>query len=250
MKVSFSNLAWEPADDDRVADVLRANGVSTIDIAPGRYRGRPAGDIRRAWADRGFTIGALQSVCFGRPELSVFDTPDAMLEHLGSVATLATQLGASTLVFGSPANRRRGARSAADVWGPAVTFLRRAGAILADRGLMLTVEAAPTRYGGDFCVTTAEAAAWVREVDHPAVRLQLDTGILSIDGTAELHAPLVGHIHVSEPGLGELRADQGFAARLRARFPTFGVTVEMVPGPDAVAAVARSAAIAVAAYGA
>lgn len=250
MKVSFSNLAWEPADDDRVADVLRAHHLSTVDIAPGRYRGRSAADIRSAWADRGFTIGALQSVCFGRPELSVFDTPDALLTHLASVATLATQLGASTLVFGSPANRRRGARSAAGVWGPAVTFLRRAGAIVADHGCLLTVEAAPVRYGGDFCVTTAEAASWVRDADHPAVRLQLDTGILAIDGSQELHAPLVGHIHVSEPGLGELRPDPDTAARVRARFPTFGVTVEMLPGPDPVAAVARSAAIAVASYGA
>lgn len=249
MKVSFSNLAWEPPDDDRVAEVLRAHPISSIDIAPGRYRGSPAADVRRAWADRGFTIGALQSLCFGRPELSVFDTPDALLAHLASVATMAVELGASTLVFGSPANRRRGARSVTEVWGPAVAFLRRAGALVADHGCLLTVEAAPLRYGGDFCVTTEEAAAWVREADHPAVRLQLDTGILAIDGSNELHADLVGHIHVSEPGLGELQPAPAIAARVRATFPTFGVTVEMLPGPDPVAAVARSAAIAVAAYG-
>lgn len=249
MKVSFSNLAWEPADDDRVAEVLRTHHISRIDIAPGRYRGSPAADIRLAWADRGFTIGALQSLCFGRPELSVFDTPDALLAHLASVASLAVELGASTLVFGSPANRRRGARSVAEVWRSAVTFLQRAGAVVADHGCVLTVEAAPVRYGGDFCVTTNEAAAWVREADHPAVRLQLDTGILAIDGTDDLHAPLVGHIHISEPGLGELQPAPAIAARVRAAFPTFAVAVEMLPGPDPVAAVARSAAIAVAAYG-
>ena len=249
MKVSFSNLAWEPDEDDRVAEVLHSHHISSIELAPGRYRDRPPADVRRAWSDRGFTIGALQSLCFGHPELSVFDTPDATLDHLATVATLATQLGASTLVFGSPANRRRGTRSVAEVWGPAVTFLQRAGAIVADHGCVLTVEAAPVRYGGDFCVTTDEAAAWVREADHPAVRLQLDTGILAIDGTDDLHAALVGHIHISEPGLGELRPDPDTAARVRARFPTFGVTVEMLRGPDPVAAVARSAAIAVAAYG-
>lgn len=37
MKLSISNIAWNVADDDKVAELLVSLNVSYIDTAPGKY---------------------------------------------------------------------------------------------------------------------------------------------------------------------------------------------------------------------
>ncbi|UUZ52764.1 hypothetical protein LP419_26580 [Massilia sp. H-1] len=52
MRLSISNIAWELADDEAVAALLRARSIDAIDIAPGKYFPDPAAatdaDIARA----------------------------------------------------------------------------------------------------------------------------------------------------------------------------------------------------------
>ncbi len=270
MKIGISNLAWSAGDDARVAPILAAAGVATVDLALGKYQMRdgwpdpPAVDhLRRWWADFGITIGGLQSLFFGRPDLNIFGAPDIrrhLLVRFAEVCQIGERLGGSKLVFGSPANRRRGTMAEAEAWALAVDFLRAAGEIAAAHNAFLCVEAAPVAYGGDFAVTTDEAAAWVEAAAHPAVRLQLDTGIAALHGEdfaalVARYASITGHIHVSEPGLlplGDGTTDHtACAAALRAHWPGRGVSIEMLaaPGADAFPAVQRALRCAVQTYG-
>lgn len=260
MKIGISNLAWPAGDDARVAPILATAGVATIDIAPGKYaawEGWPEAHavdhLRRWWADFGISIGGVQSLFFGQPQLNVCGSARIrhdMLVRFAEVCQLCERLGGSKLVFGSPANRRRGMLAEAEAWATAIEFLREAGDVAADHNAVVCVEAAPVVYGGDFAVTTAEAAAWVEAAAHPAVRLQLDTGIATLlaedfPALVARYAPLVGHIHVSEPALaplGEGTTDHAAcAAALRAHLPGAGVTIEMLARPwvDATHSVAR-----------
>ena len=132
MKVGISNLAWATGGDAEIALVLLAAGVRSIDVAPGKYAaeaGWPASAprVRRWWADRGITIGALQSLFHGHPALDVFASPAPMLAHLAGVLDLAGELGATKLVFGAPANRRPGSRPPTEAWAMAMEFLGAAG---------------------------------------------------------------------------------------------------------------------------
>lgn len=270
MRLGISNLAWPAGDDAKVAPILAAAGIATVDLALGKYQLREGwaepqavDHLRRWWADFGITIGGLQSLFFDRPDLNVFGAPDVRREflvRLAEVCQVGERLGGSKLVFGSPANRRRGSLAPGEAWDVALDFLHGAGEIAAAHGAALCVEAAPRAYGGDFAVTTDEAAAWVEAVAHPAVRLQLDTGIamLNADDFSALvarYARIAGHIHLSEPGLvplGEGPTDHvACAAALRAHLPGRGVTIEMLgaPGEDAIPAVRRALACAVHAYG-
>lgn len=270
MKLGISNLAWSAGDDARVAPILAAAGVANVDLALGRYQigaGWPdpqaVDHLRRWWADFGITIGGLQSLFFGRPDLNIFGAPDIrtdLLVRFAEVCQIGERLGGSKLVFGSPASRRRGAMADAEAWTLAIDFLRAAGEIAATHNTVVCVEAAPVVYGGDFAVTTDEAAAWVEAAAHPAVRLQLDTGIAALGGEnfARLvarYAPIVGHVHLSEPGLvplGEGPTDHtACAAALRAHRPDRRVTIEMLAstGEDAIPALRRALACAAHAYG-
>jgi sugar phosphate isomerase/epimerase len=89
--------------------------------------------------------------------------------------------------------------------------------------------------------TSAETADVVQQVAHPAIRMQFDTGSLTINGEAPAtvaheYAALIGHVHASEPDLrplGECGTDHDkLAAALRQYLPHHLVSIEMLATKD------------------
>lgn len=246
MRLAISNIAWNTEDDPAVADLLNANAVDAIDIAPGKYFpdfdstdiGRISA-VRDRWAARGIEITGMQSLLFGTAGLNVFGDADSqkrLLAHLTKVAAIAQILGATRLVFGSPKNRDRSGLDDETAAASATEFFRRAGDIMAKHGAILCLEPNPPRYGANFMTTTGETAAIVHRISHDAIRLQFDTGALTINGEdsgallAE-HAPIIGHIHASEPDLvtlGDGSTDHaGIAPHVRRHLADRIVCIEM-----------------------
>ena len=36
-EISISNIAWDPIEDDFIYKILLAEGITSIDVAPGKY---------------------------------------------------------------------------------------------------------------------------------------------------------------------------------------------------------------------
>jgi D-psicose/D-tagatose/L-ribulose 3-epimerase len=265
-RLAVSNIAWEPSEDAAVGDVLRREGVAGAEIAPTKWREKPfeasAADVaayRRSWEDRGLHVVSLQALLFGRPDLQLFASAESralLRDYLLGVIDFAAAVGAHALVFGSPKNRVRGALPMSDATAIAAEFLRHLGAHCAERGAALCVEANPVEYGCDFVTTTAEAVALCRSVNHPAVRVNVDLGgiTLSRENAATAIASardVIGHYHASEPNLSEIGAASPHAEAGRALggidYANW-VSIEMRAGGDHVAAVARAIAKVKASY--
>lgn len=229
LRLAVSNIAWDPSEDDLVGDVLRAEGVSAIEIAPTKWRTSPldasAAEIaalRYAWAERGLRIVAMQSLLFGHPELQLFgDTAAAMQDYLRRMIAFGAEVGAHALVFGSPKNRRRGSLPIDDAMHRAADFFRPLGDFAAQHGVQLCIEANPAAYGCDFITTTAEAAALCRAIDSPGIAVNGDLGGMTISqeplsSTIADAADVFGHFHASEPDLALLGAGADHAAAAAA----------------------------------
>jgi D-psicose/D-tagatose/L-ribulose 3-epimerase len=247
MRLAISNIAWDTSEDEDIAKLLNRYGVDAIDVAPGKYFPEPAKateeDIVRVkhwWSERGIEITGMQALLFGTTGLNVFGPPeaqDAMLQHLSSVCRIGASLGAKRLVFGSPKNRDRTGLSDQEAMDVAVPFFRRFGNIAQNYGVVVCLEPNPTCYGANFMTTSAETAQVVRKVAHPSVGMQLDTGALTINGedpatVLEDCAPLIGHVHASEPDLLPL-GDGGtyhckVVAALEQHLPNHVVSIEML----------------------
>jgi len=99
----------------------------------------------------------------------------------------------------------------------------------------------------------------VRRVHHPGLRLHLDTGCATLageeaDAVVRAGPDVVGHFHVSEPGLAAIGtggADHAaFAAALRAVGYSGWLSIEMrEPADDPVAGVAAAIERTVSLYG-
>lgn len=269
MRLAISNIAWDVAEDEALAALLQRFEVDAIDIAPGKYFPKPVdateADILKVsqwWADRGIEITGMQALLFGTTGLNVFGPPEsraALLQHLDAICRIGAALGAIRIVFGSPKNRDRSGLSDAQTLDIATSFFRRLGDLAAAQGVMICLEPNPTCYGANFMTTSPETAQVVSHIAHPAIRMQFDTGALTINGehpaaVLEMSASLIGHVHASEPNLLPLGdGNTNHAAMCRAllqHLPQNLVTIEMVatqPEPH-LASIERALGVAVAHY--
>lgn len=217
MRLAVSNIAWDADDDAAVAAVLQQAGLDAVEVAPPKAFDDPAtadlDDARRyreRWTSLGMSIVSTQALLFGRPDLLLFgdaDQREAFTAHLEHVLLLGAELGARAQVFGSPKNRRRGDLPAEQASAVACEVFGRLGEHAALHGTALCLEANPPQYGADFLTSAHDAAAVVAAVDSPGLRLHLDTACMQLAGDdlracAERYAPLVAHVHLSEPELG------------------------------------------------
>lgn len=270
MRIAFSNIAWDTSEDAVVAALLQRHGIDAIDVAPGKYFSDPqaatqaqAQAVKQWWQDQGIELTGMQALLFGTTGLNMFGDPaaqKAMLQRLNAVCRIGGWLGATRLVFGSPKNRDRTGLSDAQTQDTAVSFFRQLGQMASDHGVLVCLEPNPERYHCNFMTDTDEAAQMVRLVNHPSIRMQLDTGAITINQESaanmiDAHADVIGHVHASEPDLrplGDAGCDHASAAKaLRNHLPGHVVSIEMVAttGETHLVSMARALKVAQAHYG-
>lgn len=247
MRLAISNIAWDTVEDEAIVKLLHRFNIDAIDVAPGKYFPDPAKatekDIARVknwWSERGIEITGMQALLYGTTGLNVFGPPqaqDAMLQHLAAVCRIGAGLEAKRLVFGSPKNRDRTGLSDQQAMDVAVHFFRRLGVAAQSYGVVICLEPNPPCYGANFMTTSAETAQVVRQIAHSSVRMQLDTGALTINGedpatVLQDCASLIGHVHASEPDLlplGDGGTDHAkVVAALKQHLPNHVASIEML----------------------
>lgn len=216
LELSVSSIAAKDIRDAAFYAALGGEGIGWLDVAPtmidpdwNRLDGAVLADFRDFVQARGMRVGGMQSLFYGVNGANILgDEAEAaaFAAQMARLARIARSLGATRLALGSPSNRRRGELApalAADL------FARRMAPICdryLEQGLMVCLEANPPDYGCDFATHYGPAAELVARMDHPAFRLNFDTGCAALGGDdpVELirrHAGMFGHVHVSEPGL-------------------------------------------------
>ncbi len=251
MRIGISNLAWETEFDDQISRLLNEYDINAIDIAPMKYFGSPENttkeevkDVWKWWNSRGIEITGMQGLLFGLSHLNLFNNDETrrkLISHFVSIFEIAETLGARALVFGSPKNRNRLDLTDDQVLSVAISFFEELGELARNRGLIICLEPNPIEYGANFMVTNRETASVVRAIDHPAVRMQYDTGAAQITGeTSELEfaetVDLIGHIHISEPGIAPIGTGetnhQHFSTMFLKAWPNRLATIEMLSSTD------------------
>ncbi len=214
MKLAISNIAWEQHDDPDILELLRANGVRGIEVAPTKvwqeWRGasyQKAKAYRSMMRDKGFELPAMQAILFGKPELQLFDTTShqSFLEHIKHVAELANGLGSKIMVFGAPKNRKRGQVPYGEAMKIAAEFFFKAGEICLQHECCIGLEHNPVEYGCDFATNVLDAKQLVEQVSHEGFKLHLDAAGIHMCGGKMVEmikrAYVFAHYHISEPML-------------------------------------------------
>lgn len=261
MKLAISNIGWDVAMDEDIFQAMTARGFRALEICPTKYLPNPAqasadevNQLKKRFAAHGLSIVAFQSLLFGHPELTVFDSTEARSaakDYLHGLIDLAERLGATYLVFGSPKNRRvSDAMPPEAVHQIAVDFFGELGQYAAAHHAVLCLEPNAAAYGANFAVTADETAAMVADVSSPGFRLHLDAGVMAMNAenpsaVVAKYGHLLAYAHVSEPKLAPVGLDhevhhRAFAAALRQADYQGHVSIEMLPPPDGLDGLVRA----------
>lgn len=215
-RLALSNLAFPHESRLALLPRLAAAGLAGVEVAPTRIAPWAELDAGRLAAHRaelaalGLAIPSLQALLFGAEGVALLGDAEAfarLVAHLRAVARVGAALGATVAVFGSPRQRSRGGLPADAAFSLGAERLRAAAdAVWEEGGLALALEPVPAAYGGDFLPGWRDCLAMVRAVDHPGLRLHLDTGCVALggDGIAEAVSESAGalaHFHAAEPKL-------------------------------------------------
>lgn len=262
MDISFSQIAWPPENEGLALAFLKELGLDTIEVAPLRAFGNPLtateSSVRRRAAllrEQGFHVGSFQALLFGIDGLELFGSEESrkrLKDVLIAVGRVAGWTGAGPMVFGSPKNRLRRNLSHSAAIEHAATFFREVGDACAEVGSCLVIEANPEAYGADFCTTLEQAAELVATADSAGFGLHVDAGGMSLgrddfEETMRQSAPLIRHVHASQPNLVSFAEPDPVHARIakilhEIRY-TSSIAIEMRAQPEGLAAVKQAVEI-------
>lgn len=107
-RLTVSNLAWEPRDDEYAKFVLQRYGINNIGIVCSKY------GKWHLWDDkctskildiyRGFNIVSMQAVLYGIPG-DLVKNKSTLVQRVKYVSSVCEKLGSTVIVFGSPKTR-------------------------------------------------------------------------------------------------------------------------------------------------
>ena len=258
MRFAICNELFENWPFDRVCRVSKEAGYDGLEVAPFTLAPRITDVtrerralLRRQAADAGIEIIGLHWLLAGTQEFYL-TSPDADVrartaDYIAALSEACHDLGGTLMVFGSPKQRSLlpgVSREQAFAWA-AETF-RKSMPAVAGNGVSICMEPlSPAET--DFINTCDDAAALIREVDHPNFTLHLDVKAMASERTPMVdlihrYAPAAGHFHANDanlrgPGFGDIDFVPIFRALHEAGYDRW-VSVEVFdykPDPETIA---------------
>ena len=214
MKLSISNIAWEPNEDKDVFELIKKYGFEGIELAPPKLfkdcsnvSDKEIEDYLEYMKPYNFKFPAMQSLLFGKPELKIFDgSRNDTLEYLKKIIDLAQKLDVKVLVFGSPKNRFIGDMPKDEAYKVAIDFFKELGEYAYSKERYFCIEPNAKEYGCDFITNTDDAIELVKDVNSKGFRLHVDSAVIAMNNedikeSLEKALPYTEHFHISEPFL-------------------------------------------------
>jgi len=215
VKLSISNIAWRDFEDIQIYELMQKYGFTGLEVAPGRVSpdGNYSQEFAKVFRDKisryDISVVSMQSLHFGRNDLQLFESQSSrngLLELSKERIDFAKHLGSPVLVFGSPKNRSYKESIKEKVDEIAMSFFANLGDYAASNNITICVEANPSVYGTNFLTTTKQASRFVRRLNSPGIKLNMDLGTMTINGedyqsTIRDNVDIASHFHISEPML-------------------------------------------------
>jgi sugar phosphate isomerase/epimerase len=263
MRVSLCNEVIRELSLPRQLEFARRVGYDGLEIAPFTLGDDPhllpaseRAEIRRAARDAGMAITGLHYLLVAPAGLSITSADAARrartVDVMRRLCGLATDLGATVLVHGSPAQRQLEPGREAEGRKWAAECFAAVADVAAEAGVTYCIEPlAPPE--NEHITTVEEAAALVRAIASPAVQTMIDC---SAAGRAETQAipelirhwlptGLIAHIHLNDPnrrgpGEGDLAFAPILAALAEAGYGGMAAVEPFIYEPDGPSCAARA----------
>jgi hypothetical protein len=189
----ISELGWDIDNNYIYSNYLKGININNIELVPSKYNW----DYNKCKEYyNGLNIYSIQSLLYGI-DIQIFKEQKKFIEHISKVVDFASNVGAKILVFGSPKQRLLSGESYIDMF-------RKIGDICKEKDIIFCIEHNSAKYGCNWGTTLYEVYSIVKNIDHPNIKINLDTGNMIMENEYipnNLDISLIGHIQISFPYL-------------------------------------------------
>jgi hydroxypyruvate isomerase len=186
-KLAASNIGFTMSPE--VATTLCHWGIRYAEIAP-----------TRCTEFGGLKPWSMQSLLYSLPLINIFTRPSTFLCHCQNLMKHGSAKGIRRYVFGCPKQR-----SLTTNTDDAIALFRKVGSIAAEYDSIFCIEPNAHEYGCTWLTTIEEVLEFVKAVDHPNIRINLDSGNFVMEEDPfpleSLGIEWVGHVQISAPHL-------------------------------------------------
>lgn len=212
MKLSISNIAWDPENNEKIYQLMKKYNYEGLEIAPTKiFCKNPYEKLEksREWKEKlhakhNLRISSMQSIWYGREE-RLFGTDEErkkLQSYTEKAIDFASVIECKNLVFGSPKNRKLKKNENID---KALDFFKSIGEYAFRNNTVIGMEANPIIYNTNYINDTKSALELIKKVNSKGFLLNLDVGtVISNDENIEEiigKVKYINHVHISEPWL-------------------------------------------------
>lgn len=205
VRLAVSNIAWDNSSLIDFTKILSRYRIGSIELAPTKVAGWDSWtpETIGALKSYGMKYSSCQSILFNT-DIKIFERPDAFIEHYRKVAEICASLDIPVVVFGSPKARHRCSSTGEE----AISLFRMIGDIGAENGVTCCIEPNATAYGCTWLTNLTDTLAFVREVNHPFIRVNYDLGNYTMERDTftwdSSSIEWIGHVQISNEFLKPL----------------------------------------------
>ena len=208
LKLAISNIGFSETFDYR--ELEQYNGLeiapSKIAVDPYAHQDNIAEYAEKMMNEFDLPIVSMQSIWYQISEGIFTGGYDKLVAVTKQAIDLADKINCRNIVFGSPKNRNM-PNPAGDI-ELAKQFFREIAEYAETKQVVIALEPNPTIYQTNFINTTQEAFDFVKELNLPALKVNVDLGTVIYNqedlSVIKDNIKLVNHIHISEPNLEKI----------------------------------------------
>jgi hypothetical protein len=188
-----SELAWHVEHNDVMCKFLNLMGIREIEAVPSKNN----------WNMSLYTsIYSIQSLLYGN-SINIFQEKEKFIDIVSNICDMTSGKQPKVFIFGSPKNR---------AWNGEeyISMFRKIGDIVRKYNIIFCIEHNSQQYTCNWMTTFKDTYELIKEIDHPNIKLNIDTGNLIME-KEELpylfDTSLVGHVQVSFPFLSNWNSE-------------------------------------------
>jgi sugar phosphate isomerase/epimerase len=215
IKLSVSNIAWQPDELEDHLKLLMELGCDGVEIAPSCIWKEPAHvsndeieSLKKLISKYNLVVPAFHALLFARPDLCFFGEDsigEQTVLYLKKLIRLAGMLSVKVLVYGSPASRKVAEKHYDKCYEIAIDVFRELGIEAERNDVFFCIEPlGPSE--NDFILNADEGNQLVSDVGSKHFGLHLDSKAMveageDFESVFRRYGAILKHFHVSGPGL-------------------------------------------------
>jgi hypothetical protein len=194
-RLMVSEVGWEPANESVMLSYLKRFGVQQREIVPSK----------KNWDMSSYSnVYSAQSILFG-DTIQIFQEQDRFLRILQIRLEKLSSVQTKVVVFGCPRQRVYSGEDA-------VSLFQKVGHLCKYYGITLCLENNAREYGGNWLHTLKDTIEFVKQVNHPNIRVNMDIGSMLMENETDVpDFQHIGHVQVSFPKLGRWETSESLS---------------------------------------